>query len=96
MTQRNRDFIDYMESSGAHIGGPSGAGGGSPKFLLREDEKGRLHAEGWLDDHKTAKAYLVKLPYTDSENSQHIIVKTKSRREVVTYLRCDGDAIFYG
>lgn len=70
ITERNRDFIDYMESSGAPIGGTSGAGGGSPKFLLREDKKGRLHAEGWLDDHKTTKAFLVKLPYSDSENSR--------------------------
>lgn len=70
ITKRSLDFIDYMESSGTPIGGTSGAGGGSPKFMLREDQKGRLHAEGWLDDHQTAKAYLVKLPYTDSENSR--------------------------
>lgn len=70
ITQRNRDFLDYMEKSGAPIGGTSGALGGSPKFLMRRDADGRYHAEGWLDDNDTLDAYLVKLPYTDSENSR--------------------------
>lgn len=70
ITERNRDFIDYMERSGAPIGGTSGAGGGSPKFMLREDRHGRLHAEGLLKDEKTVRSILVKLPYTDSENSR--------------------------
>lgn len=63
------DFTHYMETIGAPIGGTSGAGGGSPKFLLREDDAGRFHAEGMLDDSKTKRAYLVKFPYTDSQNS---------------------------
>lgn len=67
---RHLDFLDYMERSGAPIGGTTGAGGGSPKFMLREDRHGRLHAEGWLDDARTSRAYLVKLPYTDSENAR--------------------------
>ena len=70
VVERERDFIDYMESAGAPIGGTTGAGGGSPKFLLREDANGRLHAEGWLEDSRTRRCILVKLPYTDSENAR--------------------------
>ncbi len=63
------DFISYMEEHGAPVGGTSGAGGGSPKFLLREDFQGHFHAEGMLDDKKTKHSYLVKFPYTDHSNS---------------------------
>lgn len=66
------EFVSYMERSGAPIGGTSGVGGGSPKFLLREDFQGRYHAEGWLDDSKTRRALLVKFPYTDSQNSHEL------------------------
>ncbi|MCX6129496.1 MAG: HipA domain-containing protein, partial [Proteobacteria bacterium] len=66
------DFIEYMERIGAPIGGTSGAGGGSPKFLLREDHQGRFHADGMLDDSKTKYAWLIKFPYTDSNNSKAI------------------------
>ena len=69
IADHTEDFIQYMVKAGAPIGGTTGAGGGSPKFLMREDAKGRLHADGMLDDSKTKKAFLVKLPYTDSSNS---------------------------
>jgi hypothetical protein len=47
------NFVDYMETHVAPVGGTSGAGGGAPKFLLREDYNGRFHADGYLDDTKT-------------------------------------------
>jgi serine/threonine-protein kinase HipA len=72
------DFIEYMQTVGAPIGGTSGAGGGSPKFLLREDAKGRFHADGMLDDSKTKQAWLVKFPYTDSQNSVLLSITEKA------------------
>lgn len=102
ITERHRDFIEYMESSGAPIGGTSGAGGGSPKFLLREDAHGRLHAEGWLDDGKTRRALLVKLPYSDSENSRMLARVEKIYYDILRNLPVrthdelimEGDALF--
>ena len=65
----DKNFVTYMEEHGAPVGGTSGAGGGSPKFLLRLDYHNRFHAEGMLQDEKTLYCYLVKFPFTDSENS---------------------------
>lgn len=70
------NFVDYMETHGAPVGGTSGAGGGAPKFLLREDFNGRFHADGYLDDTKTKQAYLIKFPFTDSSNSR-LLAKTE-------------------
>ncbi len=60
--ERNEGFIEYARERGASIAGGSGAGGDAPKFLLREDEHGRFHADGALEDTKTRKAWLVKFP----------------------------------
>jgi len=67
------DFVTYMEEHGAPIGGTSGAAGGAPKFLLREDDNGKFHADGYLDDAKTKRAWLVKFPFTDSDNSKLLL-----------------------
>jgi len=68
-----REFVEYMERHGAPIGGTTGAGGGSPKFLLRQDAAGRFHADGMLDDALTTRAVLLKFPYTDSQNSRELL-----------------------
>lgn len=86
VVRRQVDFVDYMESLGAPIGGTTGAGGGSPKFLLREDGAGKLHAEGMLDDSKTMRAYLVKLPFTDSRNSVELLHVEKSYYDLLRQL----------
>ncbi|MBX3193084.1 MAG: HipA domain-containing protein [Labilithrix sp.] len=59
---RGADFIEYAHANGAYVAGGSGAGGDSPKLLLREDEHGRLHADGALSDERTRHAWLVKFP----------------------------------
>lgn len=59
---RGADFIEYAHASGAYVAGGSGAGGDAPKLLLREDHRGRLHADGALADARTAKCWLVKFP----------------------------------
>ena len=88
------EFVAYMESHGAPVGGTTGAGGGSPKFLLREDTKGRFHAEGMLDDSKTKRAYLVKFPYTDSSNSIALAKVEKCYHDILHTLPVDvGDPI---
>jgi serine/threonine-protein kinase HipA len=69
IVRHHTEFVDYMEQHGAPIGGTSGAGGGSPKFLLRQDALGKFHADGMLDDAKTSQCFLVKFPYSDSSNS---------------------------
>jgi serine/threonine-protein kinase HipA len=70
------NFIEYMEQHGSPIGGTSGAAGGAPKFLLREDFQGRFHADGLLDDSKTKQSYMIKFPFTDSSNSR-LLAKTE-------------------
>lgn len=62
--ERAAAFIEYARASGAPVSGSSGAGGDAPKFLLREDDRGFLHAEGVLADEQTRRAWLVKFPRT--------------------------------
>lgn len=59
---RQELFIEYARSQGASIAGGSGAAGDAPKFLLREDEAGRWHADGALRDERTARSWIVKFP----------------------------------
>ncbi len=59
---RAEHFIEYAREQGASIAGGSGAAGDAPKFLLREDNEGRWHADGALPDDRTARAWLVKFP----------------------------------
>lgn len=59
---RGADFIEYAHANGAYVAGGTGAGGDAPKLLLREDEDGRLHADGALADERTRHAWLVKFP----------------------------------
>ncbi len=88
------DFIDYMEDHGAPVGGTSGAAGGAPKFLLREDLGGRLHADGYLDDDRTKTSWLIKFPFTDSHNSKLLVQTEKKYYDVLRELPLyTGDAI---
>src|SRR5439155_5396804 len=64
---RAERFLEYARERGAEIAGASGAGGDSPKLLLREDREGRFHADGALDDAKTNRSWLVKFPRSRKE-----------------------------
>lgn len=86
LLKANTNFLIYMEEHGAPIGGTSGAVGGAPKFLLREDGAGHFHADGYLDDNATKKAWLVKLPFTDSTNSKLILRTEKSYYDILIEL----------
>jgi serine/threonine-protein kinase HipA len=70
--ERSDGFIDYMIESSAPIGGTTGAQGGAPKFLLRKDFNDRFHADGFLDDDKTAECFLIKFPIDAADNSVEI------------------------
>jgi len=60
--ERAESFIEYARSQGASIAGGSGAAGDAPKFLLREDDAGRWHADGAVPDARTARSWIVKFP----------------------------------
>lgn len=82
----NTNFLKYMEEHGAPIGGTSGAVGGAPKFLLREDRLGNFHADGYLDDSATKRAWLIKFPFTDSSNSKLLLRTEKSYYDILIEL----------
>ena len=86
LLKANTNFLFYMEEHDAPIGGTSGAVGGAPKFLLREDNAGNFHADGYLDDDLTKKAWLVKLPFTDSNNSKLLLRTEKSYYDILIEL----------
>jgi serine/threonine-protein kinase HipA len=55
------------------VSGSTGAGGDAPKFLLREDVKGRWHADGALADKRTRHCWLVKFPRTRDASDRLIL-----------------------
>jgi serine/threonine-protein kinase HipA len=71
--ERREDFIEYAHQCGAPVSGSTGAGGDSPKFLLREDRKGSWHAYGVLPDERTARCWLVKFPRTRQASDRLIL-----------------------
>ena len=75
--ERAEHFVEYAHVSGAPVSGSTGAGGDSPKFLLREDRKGRWHADGVLPDSKTRGCWLVKFPRT-REASDRLILEAEA------------------
>ena len=88
------EFIDYMETHGAPIAGTSGAAGGAPKFLLREDLDGKFHADGYLQDHLTKTSWLIKFPFTDSQNSKLLVQTEKKYYDILRELPLfTGDAL---
>ena len=54
------------------MGGTTGAQGGAPKFLLRQDFHGKFHADGFLDDPLTQECFLIKFPIDAADNSIEI------------------------
>ncbi len=75
--ERAETFIEYAHECGAPVSGSSGAGGDSPKFLLREDHGGRWHADGALSDHRTRACWLVKFPRT-RDTSDRLILEAEA------------------
>ena len=77
VVERAEHFVEYAHAAGAPVSGSTGAGGDSPKFLLREDRKGQWHADGALADDKTRRCWLVKFPRT-RETSDRLILEAEA------------------
>lgn len=60
--ERGPDFVEYAFQRGAPVAGSTGAQGDAPKFLLSEDDVGRWHADGAVDEARIARHWLVKFP----------------------------------
>lgn len=80
------DFVQYMVDSGAPVAGTTGAGGASPKFLLREDHTGRFYADGVLADDATKVCWLVKFPRDRTLIDRRILQAEKGYHDVARAL----------
>jgi serine/threonine-protein kinase HipA len=74
---RAERFLEYARAAGAAVAGASGAGGDSPKLLLREDRSGRFHPDGGVDDAATRAFWLVKFPRS-KQNVDHIVLEAEA------------------
>lgn len=75
---RAADFIEYARTNGAPVSGSTGAGGDSPKFLLREDLEGRWHADGALPDDRTRCCWIVKFPRNRADATDRLILRAEA------------------
>lgn len=71
--EKNDSFLEHAREHGAPVAGGSGAGGDSPKWLLREDLRGRWHADGALADERTKRAWLVKFPRSSRADDELVL-----------------------
>jgi serine/threonine-protein kinase HipA len=76
--EKGPSFLEYMIANGAPVAGTTGAGGAAPKFLLREDLRGRFHADGVLDDAKTKECWLIKYPRKQDLRDK-LVLKNESK-----------------
>jgi serine/threonine-protein kinase HipA len=78
---REYAFIEYAANAGAQVGGATGAGGDSPKLLLRCDAADEVWIDVWQDDPACPdRHYLVKFARSPSERDRNIL-----RSEYVYY-----------
>ncbi|QAT83018.1 hypothetical protein EJ065_1415 [Corallococcus coralloides] len=78
---REHAFIEYAVNAGAQVGGATGAGGDSPKLLLRCDDTEQVWIDVWQDDLACPdRHYLVKFARSRSERDRNIL-----RSEYVYY-----------
>lgn len=78
---REHAFIEYAVNAGAQVGGATGAGGDSPKLLLRCDDTDHVWIDVWQDDPSCPdRHYLVKFARSRDERDRTIL-----RSEYVYY-----------
>jgi serine/threonine-protein kinase HipA len=96
VVERAAGFIEYARQSGAPISGSTGAGGDSPKFLLREDLQGRWHADGALADARTKSCWLVKFPRTRDDSDRLILEAEAAYHQVARRcgVRTEGELVW--
>jgi serine/threonine-protein kinase HipA len=81
VVDREAGFLEYAAEQGAQVGGATGAGGDSPKLLLRLDGEERVWIDSWQDDPACAdRHYLVKFARERNERARDIL-----RSEFVYY-----------
>ncbi len=79
--EREHDFIAWAAEHGAQVGGATGAGGDSPKLLLRKDPDGQVWIDVWQDEPENPASHvLVKFARERHERDQLIL-----RSEYVYY-----------
>ena len=59
---RRADFVERMHIHGMLATGTTGIQGVAPKFMLTQDNSGLWFADGQIEDHQSAKHWIVKLP----------------------------------
>jgi serine/threonine-protein kinase HipA len=78
VVERAEGFIEYARAAGAPVSGSTGAGGDSPKFLLREDTAGRWYADGALPDERTRRCWIVKFPRNRADASDRLVLQAEA------------------
>lgn len=82
VVEREHDFIAWAGEQGAQVGGATGAGGDSPKVLLRRDPDGQVWIDARQDEPENPASHvLVKFARSRHERDQLIL-----RSEYVYYL----------
>lgn len=81
VVEREHEFIAFAAEQGAQVGGASGAGGDSPKLVLRQDLDGQVWIDVWQDEPENpARHLLVKFARGRHERDKLIL-----RSEYVYY-----------
>ncbi len=57
--EREHDFIAWAAEHGAQVGGATGAGGDSPKVLLRREADGQVWIDVWQDEPESSATHVV-------------------------------------
>jgi serine/threonine-protein kinase HipA len=79
--ERQQEFLEHAAEVGAQVGGATGAGGDSPKLLLRQDDAQRVWIDTWQDDPANPdRHFLVKFARGSTERDRLIL-----RSEYVYY-----------
>jgi serine/threonine-protein kinase HipA len=79
--ERQQDFLVHAAEVGAQVGGATGAGGESPKLLLRQDDAQRVWIDAWQDEPANPdRHFLVKFARGSTERDRLIL-----RSEYVYY-----------
>lgn len=72
--EREQDFIAWAADHGAQVGGATGAGGDSPKLLLRRDADDQVWIDVWQDEPEAPATHvLVKFARSRSERDRLIL-----------------------
>ncbi len=72
--EREQGFIAWAADHGAQVGGATGAGGDSPKVLLRREADGQVWIDVWQDEPASPAAHvLVKFARSRAERDRLIL-----------------------